>query len=127
VRTGLVFYAYADRFASPYAAAAVCRFHADNPLIDSHFFSADAAQCGYVGAYGSPTWTQQTSAAFYVPVADGAGHCPGGTIPVFRFDDNRQDFNQRHTIDLSVKRAMLNRAWVPDGAGARGVAFCSPI
>ena len=69
----------------------------------------------------------QSSAAFYVPVADGNGSCPGGTIAVYRFDNNRVDFNQRHTIDRSVKRAMLNRAWVPDGAGADGVAFCSPI
>ncbi len=127
VRTGLFFYAYADPFASPWPAAPVCRFHADNPMIDSHFFSANAAQCSYVGAYASATWSQQSFAAFYVPVADDAGNCPAGTIPVYRFDDNRQDFNQRHTIDPSVKRAMLNRAWVPDGAGPRGVAFCSPI
>jgi len=26
-----------------------------------------------------------------------------------------------------VKRAMLNRAWVPDGGGPNGSAFCSPI
>jgi len=127
LRTGFVFYAYAGPFSSPYGSAPVCRFYAGNPLIDSYFFSASAAECGYVSAYAASTWTEQSFAAFYVPVADGAGNCPGGTIPVYRFDDNRQDFNQRHTIDPSVKRAMLNRAWVPDGAGPRGVAFCSPI
>jgi serine protease len=126
-RTGLVFYAYPGSFASPYASAPVCRFHADDPMIDSHFLSADAAQCAYMSAHAAPTWTQQSSAAFYAPIADGTGNCPAGTAPVYRFDNNRQDFNQRHTIDPSVKRAMLNRAWVPDGAGTRGVAFCSPI
>ena len=127
VRTGLVFYAYADPFSSPYPATGVCRFRADSPLIDSYFFSASAAQCNYVSAHASSSWKLQSAAAFYIPVPDGDGNCPGGTVPVYRFDNNRQDFNQRHTIDLSVKRAMLNRAWVPDGAGPRGVAFCSPI
>jgi len=126
VRTGLVFYAYANPFGSPYGSAGVCRFRAASPMIDSYFFSADAAQCNYVSAY-SPAWALQSYAAFYVPVPDGAGNCPGGTVPVYRFDNNRQDFNQRHTINLSVRRAMLNRAWAPDGAGPRGVAFCSPI
>jgi serine protease len=127
VRTGLIFYAYADPFTSPYGAAGVCRFHAASPMIDSYFFSAEAAQCAYVSAHASVTWALQSGAAFYIPVPDGSGNCPGGTIPVYRFDNNRQDFNQRHTINLSVKRAMLNRAWAPDGAGPRAVAFCSPI
>ena len=48
-----------------------------------------------------------------------------GTIPVYRFFNNRQDANHRHTPDLSVRRAMINRGWVPEGNG--GVAFCSPI
>jgi hypothetical protein len=46
---------------------------------------------------------------------------------VFRFFNNRQDANQRHTVDLSVRRAMLNRAWVPQGVGANNVIFCTPI
>jgi len=25
-----------------------------------------------------------------------------------------------------VKRAMINRAWVPDGKGSNGAAFCAP-
>ena len=127
VRTGLIFYAYADPFTSPFGSAGVCRFRAASPMIDSYFFSADPAQCNYVSAYASATWVLQSGAAFYIPVPDSAGACPGGTIPVYRFDNNRQDFNQRHTINPSVKRAMLNRAWAPDGAGPRGVAFCSPI
>ena len=59
--------------------------------------------------------------------ADSQGHCDGGTIPVYRFSNNRKDFNQRMTLDLSVKRSMLNRAWAQDGGGPNGVGFCSPI
>ena len=47
-------------------------------------------------------------------------------LPVYRFFDNRQDANQRHTIDLSVRRAMINRAWVPQGFGPNSVIFCTP-
>jgi hypothetical protein len=77
--------------------------------------------------HGSGTWTLQNPAAFWVLPAEPDGRCAIGMLPVYRFDNNRRDFNQRHTIDLSVKRAMINRAWVPDGAGKNGVAFCSPI
>ena len=67
----------------------------------------------------------------HAPVASGvsiqnaAGACREGTIPIYRFFNNRQDANHRHTPDLSVRRAMNNRGWVPEGNN--GVAFCSPI
>ena len=48
---------------------------------------------------------------------------PRDTLPVYRFFNNRRDANHRYTVDLSVRRAMINRAWVPEGTGseARGV------
>jgi hypothetical protein len=58
---------------------------------------------------------------------DAAGTCRTGTLPVYRFFDNRRDANHRYTVDLSVRRAMINRQWVSDGTGPNGVAFCSPI
>jgi hypothetical protein len=48
-------------------------------------------------------------------------------LPVFKFFDGREDANQRHTIDLSVARAMTNRAWIAQGFGPRHVAMCSAI
>jgi serine protease len=127
-RTGHVFYAWtepayapADVFPQP-----VCRFYAGPAQqIDSHWFSADPVECNTVLAQ-SPGWQLQTSAAFFVEMPDFAGQCRAGTLPVYRFFNNRRDANQRHTVDLSVKRAMINRAWVPDGKGANGAAFCSP-
>ncbi|MBA3505804.1 MAG: hypothetical protein H0T80_08510, partial [Betaproteobacteria bacterium] len=44
-----------------------------------------------------------------------------------RFFNNRRDANHRYSNDLSVRRAMINRAWVPEGNGANGVVFCSAI
>ena len=72
-------------------------------------------------------WSLQSSAAFWVEVPDVAGSCREGTLPVYRFFNGRRDANHRHTIDLSVRRAMLNRAWVPDGKGVNGAAMCSLI
>ena len=52
---------------------------------------------------------------------------PGGSIPVYRFFNNRNDANMRHTRDLTVRREMLNKQWAPNGFGPNGVAFCSPV
>jgi len=104
----------------------VCRFYAGPAQqIDSHWFSADPAECSTVLSQ-SPGWQLQSSSAFWVEGPDHAGQCRAGTLPVYRFFNNRRDANQRHTVDLSVKRAMINRAWVPDGKGANGAAFCAP-
>ena len=127
-RTGHVFYAWASASAVPAGVAAygVCRFYSGpEHLIDSYFYTADPAECSAVLA--RPEWTLQSSAAFVVEIPDAAGNCREGTLPVYRFFNGRRDASQRHTIDLSVRRAMLNRVWVPDGKGANGAAMCSLI
>jgi serine protease len=127
-RTGHVFYAWVDPAQAPPGVLPqpVCRFYAGPAQqIDSHWFSADPVECGAVLALG-PHWVLETSAAFWVEMPGVDGQCRAGTLPVYRFFNNRRDANQRHTVDLSVKRAMINRAWVPDGKGANGAAFCSP-
>jgi serine protease len=127
-RTGHVFYAWIDPTQAPPGVSPqpVCRFYAGpEQQIDSHWFSADPVECDAVHAPGSH-WTRETSAAFWVEMPAIDGQCRAGTLPVHRFFNNRRDANQRHTVDLSVKRAMINRAWVPDGKGANGAAFCAP-
>ena len=127
-RTGLFFFAWTDPASAPPGAQPMCKFYGSaSLLIDSYFFTASPSECSFVAANWPGTWTVVNPAAFYVLPADADGTCASGTLPVFRFDNNRHDFNQRHTIDLTVKRSMINRAWVPDGAGNNGVAFCSPI
>lgn len=123
-RTGIVFFAYPVPFLAPPTARPVCRFYAGG-LIGSHFFTANAAECAFVQARWPGTWILENPAVFYVEVPDANGACREGTIPIYRFFNNRQDANHRHTPDLSVRRAMINRGWVPDGTN--GVAFCSPI
>lgn len=128
-RTGHVFYGWADPLAAPAGAnpQSVCRFYAGpQAQIDSFYFTADAARCAFVMATGGP-WVLETNAAFWIEVPDASGGCRGGTVPVYAFFNNRRDANHRYTIDRSVRRAMTNRAWVSDGVGPNGVAFCSLI
>jgi hypothetical protein len=69
----------------------------------------------------------ENPAAFYVLLPDAGGNCQAGTVPVYRFFDNRNDANHRYSIDQTVRRAMINRKWVPEGTGPNAVIFCSPI
>jgi serine protease len=124
-RTGFLFYAYPDAASAPAGAQPVCRFYAGG-LINSHYYTASASECAYVQAHWAGVWNLETRSDFYVPMPDAAGTCPAGTLPVYRFFDNRNDANHRYTVDLSIRRAMQNRGWVPEGAGPNGVAFCSP-
>ena len=125
-RTGELFYAWTDPVLAPINAVPVCRFYGGG-LIDSHYFTANATECQFIIQRWPGIWSLEMPAAFYVLPTDADGACAAGTLPVYRFFDNRQDANQRHTIDLSVRRAMLNRAWVPSGYGPNNVIFCTPI
>jgi len=123
-RTGLYFYAYLSPIIAPPGSRPVCRFFAGG-LINSHFFTASASECNFVFTHWPGTWFLETPASFYIQVPDFLGNCPDGTLPVYRFFNNRNDANHRYTVDLSVRRAMLNRSWVPEGNGPNSVAFCS--
>ena len=123
-RTGIVFFAYPGTLLAPPGVKPVCRFFAGG-IINSHFFTADAAECQFVQTRWAGTWILESPAAFWIETPDATGACREGTIPIYRFFNNRQDANHRHTPDLSVRRAMNNRGWVPEGIN--GVAFCSPI
>ena len=126
-RTGEVFFAWIDPALAPANAQPVCRFYSPLALIDSHFYTASAGECLFVQVRWPGTWVLENAAAFYVILPDAAGNCQAGTLPVYRFFDNRSDANHRHTVDLTVRRAMINRQWVPEGSGADAVAFCSPV
>ena len=119
-RTGLYFYAYLSPIFAPFNSRPVCRFFASG-LINSHFFSASASECSFVQANWPGIWTLETSASFYIQVPDANGKCPADTLPVYRFFNNRNDANHRYTVDRSVRRAMLNRGWVPEGDGPNAV------
>jgi hypothetical protein len=125
-RTGGVFYAYASGEIAPPNARPVCRFFASG-LINSHFFTASQVECQYVLSRWPGVWNLESPAAFWIETPDTNGNCLEGRVPVYRFFNNRNDANHRHTIDLSERRAMINRSWVPEGNGPNAAIFCSPI
>jgi hypothetical protein len=126
-RTGEVFFAWVNPALAPANASAVCRFYSPLALIDSHFYTASASECAFVQMRWPGIWLLENPAAFYVLLPDAGGNCQAGTLPVYRFFDNRADANHRHTVDLTVRRAMTNRKWAPEGNGPNAVAFCTPV
>ncbi len=127
-RTGQVFYAWPDPSLAPAGTLPqpVCRFQSPLPLINSHIFTAIASECQFIIANWQGIWNLESPAVFYVLLSDDNGACPAGTTPIFRFFNNRNDANLRHTRDLTVRREMLNKQWAPNGFGPNGVAFCTP-
>jgi serine protease len=129
-RTGEVFYAWNGPDKAPRGTPPlqpVCSFYNPSPLVDSNIYMANDAECAFVAATYPGVWNLENPAIFYVLPADADGKCLGGFLPVYRFFNNRNDANMRHTIDLTVRREMANKQWASNGTGADGVAFCSPF
>jgi hypothetical protein len=105
-------------FGSLTAAAAgavpVCRFYGTpgrGP--NSHFFTADAAECAAVRS--DPGWTFEGFAFSVLPAANGA--CARGK-PVYRAYNGRfpqNDSNHRYAIDLDVYNQMVGQGWQGEG------------
>jgi hypothetical protein len=117
--------------ATPQAGASpVCRFYGlPSAGLDSHFYSASAAECQSVLQRFSGVWEEETTNAFGIFLPDLAtGACPAGTIAVYRAWNARADSNHRFTTDLATLQAMLARGYVAEGYGPAPypVAMCSP-
>ena len=99
---------------------AVCRFFGTpNVGPNSHFYTADAAECAKVKTY--PAWTFE-GIAFYIPMPIN-GQC-GGNWPVYRsyYSDQISDANHRFTVDLTAHTQMTGR-----GDILEGVVMCAPV
>ncbi len=99
---------------------AVCRFFGTpGKGINSHFYTADAAECAKVKTL--PAWTFE-AIAFYIPTPTN-GQC-GGNYPVYRsfFSDNIADANHRFTVDLTAHARMTKR-----GDVLEGIVMCAPV
>ncbi len=99
---------------------AVCRFFGTpGKGINSHFYTADAAECAKVKTL--PAWTFE-AIAFYIPMPVG-GQC-GGNYPVYRsfYSDNIADANHRFTVDLTAHVRMFKR-----GDVLEGIVMCAPV
>jgi hypothetical protein len=117
--------------ATPVAgAAAVCRFYGlPSAGLDSHFYSASAAECASVRQRFPGVWDEETDNAFGIFLPDTAtGQCPAGSVPVYRAWNARVDSNHRFTTDAATLRSMVAKGYIAEGYGpaAMPVAMCAP-
>jgi len=108
------------------ASANVCRFWSDQSFApkSSHFYTPFDWECAKVK--GDPIWWYEGE-VFAVTLADAAGACVPGTLPLYRlYNDGRGNAsNHRYTTSLAIRSQMLAQGWLPEGAGI-GVIGCVP-
>jgi hypothetical protein len=104
----------------------VCRFYLSPPLPDSHFYSADPAECARV-RQSFPDWTYEGPAVFYVYLPNQVtGACPTGTRPVWRFFNTLRT-NHRYTPEVTTRDDLRSQSgWIAEGYGPDAVIMCSP-
>jgi uncharacterized protein (DUF1800 family) len=119
-RTGVTFNAWRDAADDP-AAVPVCRFFG-TPGVgpNSHFYTADAAECALVKT--NPNWTYE-AVAFHIeePVV---GACNAGTEAVYRSfypGANVSQSNHRFLPDLTMHQKMASSSTL------EGVVMCAPL
>ena len=120
VRTGVRWNAW--KFAGEKAAAVpVCRFFGTpNVGPNSHFYTADAAECAKVRK--NPDWTYE-AIAFHIEVPQGTA-CMAGTEPVYRsFYPGAvvSQSNHRFLPDLTMHQNMASASIL------EGVVMCAPL
>ena len=122
-RTGVRFLAYASQ--QP-GTNPVCRFYRAPPQPDTHFYSADPAECARVRR-DYPDWTYESPAVFYIALPNVlTGACPAGTRPIWRFFNTRAT-NHLYTPEVTIRDELRgDPGWIAEGYGPDAVIMCSP-
>ena len=109
----------------------VCRFFGifpqqGAPAKSSHFYALRGLGCEALLANLGP-WVYEGD-VFFMPPPDGSGACPSGTAAVYRLYNNGMGGAPNHRYTTSEKTAtqMVRDGYLSEGAGAAGVAMCSP-
>jgi len=125
-RTGFRFLAYN---APGPGRTPVCRFYRKPQYGDSHFFTADPAECQRVAVDFATEWVFENPAIYYVQLPNTAtGACPVGTKPLYRFL-NLAEINHRFTTEQTVAIELSNTpGWIAEGYGPGPLypVMCSP-
>jgi hypothetical protein len=107
VRTGLTFLAYSDPSVAPAGVSPVCRFYLLPQFGDSHFYSADPAECAATAVKFAGAWVEESPALFYIPLPDKTtGACPANTRPVYRFLNQNNQIHHRYTAEVDARNCM---------------------
>ena len=100
---------------------AVCRFFG-NPGVgpNSHFYTADAAECAAVKR--DPGWKFESN-DFAITPAGAGGTCPSALVPVYRAYNKRfaqNDSNHRITTNFTHYQKQISEGWA-----AEGIVMCA--
>ena len=107
VRTGLTFLAYADPTVAPAGVSPVCRFYLLPEFGDSHFYSADPAECAATAVKFAGSWVEESPALFYIQLPNRiTGACPANTRPVYRFLDQTNQIHHRYIAEIDARNCM---------------------
>jgi hypothetical protein len=149
VRTGLTFLAYSDPTVAPAGASPVCRFYLLPQFGDSHFYSADPAECAATAAKFAGSWVYESPALFYIELPDRiTGACPANTRPVYRFMNQTNQVHHRYTAEIDARDCLYSGtipadkmdilptlcsqftgSWLEEGYGTppNATVMCSPM
>lgn len=110
---------------------AVCRFYGSvSPGPNSHFYTADPDECGYLRQLqGSTPDTQKRwnyEGIGFMSTMPTNGTCPGGTMAIYRAYNNGfamgMDSNHRISGNQMMMQQMMSSGWIYEG-----VAMCAPL
>ncbi len=130
LRTGLTFLAYSDASVAPSGARPVCRFYVLPQAGDSHFYSADAAECAATAIKFAGTWVEEGPALFYILLPNATtGACPANTRAIYRFLNNANGLHHRYTAEVTVRDSTIqDGGWTLEGYGnpPAQTVMCTP-
>ena len=118
-RTGATWQAWANAGDDPNALP-VCRFYGSPTGPNSHFYTADPAECA--GVKQETAWRFE-AIAFYIEVPQN-GNCGADTTPVYRSfapGTGLSTMNHRYLVDMTMFEHMAPSSIL------EGVVMCSPL
>ncbi len=109
------------------SAVNVCRFWSGQTFVpkSSHFYTPFASECEIVK--GNPDWAFEGE-VFAMKLADAAGNCEAGTVPLYRlYNDGMSGApNHRYTSRVDIFTNMRHMGWIPEGNGDTYAFACIP-
>ena len=131
LRTGLTFLAYSDPSVAPSGVTPVCRFYVLPQAGDSHFYSADPAECAATATKFAGVWVEESPALFYIQLPNKTnGVCPANTRAIYRFLNNGNGLHHRYTMEVDVRDSIIqDGGWTLEGYGnpPAQTVMCSPV
>ena len=105
----------------------VCRYYGlPSAGLDSHFYSADPAECYRVNRDYGTEWQVESGNVFQIALPDKTtGDCPIAGVPVYRVFNHRSDANHRYTTKTAIRTQMELAGWIREGYGPDAVIMCA--